>query len=126
MGGSVLESRVGEHISYLQGLAASGNMEGIKDYLQNAWSDIDYITPMRFCENERRKICLKIYHKNRKLCIDIRNTCQKEPIFKNEIPVSKQLGHGYGTKSMVHIIEKHEGICRFSYEDGWFIFQAII
>lgn len=173
------------HFSYLHGLAASGNMEGIRNYLHNAWLDIDDITPIRFCENEtlnlllsayftkakqreiqlitdiafsdfsvfsdtelcslfsnalenavyaceeisekeKRKICLKIYHKKRKLCIDIRNTCQQEPIFKNEIPVSKQLGHGYGTKSMVHIIEKHEGICRFSYEDGWFIFQAII
>lgn len=173
------------HFSYLQGLAANGNMEGIKEYLHNAWSDIDDITPMRFCENEtlnlllsaystktkqrdiqlitdikfsdffifsdtelcslfsnalenavhaceeirekeKRKIILQIYAKNQKLCIDLRNTCQKEPIFQNDVPASKKIGHGFGTKSMVHIIEKHAGICRFSYENGWFIFQAIV
>ena len=173
------------HFSYLQGLAVSGNMEGIKEYLQNAWSDIDNITPVRFCENEtlnlllssysakakqrdiqfitdikfsdfsiftdteicslfsnalenalhaceeivereKRKIILQIYSKNQKLCIDLRNTCQKEPLFRNEVPISKKKGHGFGTKSMIHIVEKHEGIYRFSYENGWFIFQVIV
>nr|MBP6143279.1 GHKL domain-containing protein [Proteocatella sp.] len=33
-------------------------------------------------------------------------------------------GHGYGTKSMVSIVEKHGGVFRFMAEDGWFIFQA--
>lgn len=173
------------HFSYLQGLAVSGNVEGIKEYLQNAWSDIENITPIRFCENEtlnlllssyatkakqrdiqfvtniefsdlsvfsdteicslfsnalenaihaceeimereKRKIVLQIYSKHQKICIDLRNRCQKEPLFRNEVPISNRQGHGFGTKSMVHIIEKHEGIYRFSYENGWFIFQVIV
>ncbi len=34
--------------------------------------------------------------------------------------------YGFGTKSMVHVVEKHGGICRFSLKDGWFIFQATV
>ncbi len=61
---------------------------------------------------------------NNKLCIDIRNSYQTEPIFHQGIPVSKEQGLGFGTKSMVHIVEKHGGVCRFLVKDGWFIFQA--
>jgi len=71
-----------------------------------------------------RWIKLRLYSKNRKLCIDIRNSYQVEPVLKEGMPVSAEQGHGYGTKSMVHIVEKHGGVCQFSVKDGWFIFQA--
>jgi len=35
-------------------------------------------------------------------------------------------GHGFGTKSMMYIVEKYNGICQFSVKDGFFIFQATI
>lgn len=41
-------------------------------------------------------------------------------------PVSIEEGHGFGTKSMAHIVEKHGGIFQFSVKDHWFIFQATI
>lgn len=171
------------HLALLQGLAHKGNIEEIKKYLQIAQSDLDSITPMRFCENEtvnlilssfagrakqsgitltidaklsdiltlsdtelcsllsnalenaiqaaekipdsnRRFIKLRMYFKNNKLCLDIRNSYEKEPVFQQGLPVSEKQGHGIGTKSMVHIIEKHGGVFRFSVKDGWFIFQA--
>ena len=58
--------------------------------------------------------------------MDIRNSYHTEPAFHNEIPVSKEKGHGFGTRSMAHIIEKHGGVYRFSASDGWFIFQAAV
>ena len=171
------------HFALLQGLASKECIEEIKEYLRTAQSDMDAITPIRFCENEtvnlilsafvakakqseimmtidaklpdsltfsdtelcsllsnalenaiyaceniadsnERFIKLRMYSKNNKLCIDIRNSYQTEPIFHQGFPVSKEQGHGFGTKSMLHIVEKHGGICQFSVKDGWFIFQA--
>lgn len=171
------------HFALLHNLALKGRIEEIKDYLRAAQSDMDAITPVRFCENEtvnlilssftdkakqsgtmltvdaklpnslpfsdtelcslfsnalenaihacenitdsnKRFIKLRMYSKNNKLCIDIRNSYQTEPVFHLGLPVSKEQGHGFGTKSMVHIVEKHGGICQFSVKGGWFIFQA--
>lgn len=39
-------------------------------------------------------------------------------MFQQGMPISQAQGHGFGTKSMVHIVEKHGGICQFSVEDG--------
>jgi len=75
-------------------------------------------------DTNKRFIKLRIFSKNNKLCIDIRNSCQTEPIFHQGMPLSSDEEHGYGTKSMAHIIEKHGGVYRFSVKDGCFIFQA--
>jgi len=171
------------HFALLQGLASKEHIEGIKEYLQTAQSDMDAITPTRFCGNEtvnlilsafatkakqgsimltvdaklpdllpfsdtelcsllsnalenaihaceqipdsnKRIIRLRMYSKNNKLCIDLHNSCQAEPIFHQGLPVSQEQGHGFGTKSMAHIVEKHGGVFQFSVKDGWFIFQA--
>ncbi len=173
------------HFALLQSLASEERIEEIKKYLKTAQSDMDDITPMRFCENEtvnlilsafaanakqsgilltveaklpdsltfsdtelcsllsnslenaihacekiadcnERYIKLRVYSKNNKLCIDIRNSYHTEPIFNQDFPVSKEQGHGFGTKSMAHIVEKHGGVFQFSVKDGWFIFQATI
>ena len=73
-----------------------------------------------------RYIKLRVYSKNNKLCIDIRNSFHTEPIFHQDFPVSKEQGHGFGTKSMAHIVEKHGGVFQFSVKDNWFIFQSTI
>jgi len=171
------------HLALLQGLASKEHIEEIKEYLRTAQSDMDAITPIRFCENEtvnlilsafaskakqsgilltveaklpdslpfsdtelcsllsnalenaihacenitdsnERYIKLRVYSKNNKLCIDIRNSYHTEPIFHQGFPASKEKGHGFGTKSMAHIVEKHGGVYQFSVKDGWFIFQA--
>jgi len=171
------------HFALLQGLASKEHIEGIKEYLQTAQSDMDAITPTRFCGNEtvnlilsafaakakqgsimltvdaklpdllpfsdtelcsllsnalenaihaceqipdsnKRIIRLRMYSKNNKLCIDLHNSFQAEPIFQQGLPVSKEQGHGFGTKSIAHIVEKHGGVFQFSVKDSWFIFQA--
>ncbi len=78
----------------------------------------------KIADNNERHIKLRMYSRNNKLCIDIRNSYQTEPIFHKGLPVSKEQGHGFGTKSMARIVEKHGGVFRFSVKDGWFIFQA--
>ena len=171
------------HLTLLQGLAAENRMADIKEYLRTAQSDIDAITPVRFCENETvnlilsayaakaaqagislsseatlpdalllsdtelcsllanalenainaagkvaeregRIIRLRVYSKNNKLCVDVRNTFMTEPEFSEGLPTTPQDGHGFGVKSMARIVEKHGGVYRFMVKDGWFIFQA--
>lgn len=171
------------HFSLLQGMASKEQIEEIKEYLRTAQSDMDAITPIRFCQNEtvnlilssfatkakqleilltvdaklpdslpfsdtelcsllsnalenaihasehipnceKRIIRLRVFSKNNKLCIDIRNRYQTEPIIHEGLPVSREQGHGFGTKSMALIVEKHGGVFQFSVKDGWFIFQA--
>ncbi len=171
------------HFALLQSLASKEQIQEIQEYLRTAQSDMDAITPIRFCENEtvnlilsafaakakqagirltvdtklpsslpfsdtelcsllsnalenaiqaskhipdsnKRIILLRAYSKNSKLCIDIRNSYQIEPDFHQGLPVSNEQGHGFGTKSMVNIIEKHGGVFQFSVKEGWFIFQA--
>jgi signal transduction histidine kinase len=171
------------HLTLLQGLAAENRMEDIREYLRTAQSDIDAITPVRYCENEtvnlilsaytakarqadirlaveanlpdtlpfsdtelcsllanalenavhaagkipqpnKRGIRLRVYSKNNKLCVDVRNTYQTEPVFHEGLPMTGEKGHGFGTKSMARMVEKHGGVYRFSVDNGWFIFQA--
>ena len=49
------------HFTFLQGLASAGRIEGIKEYLNTAQSDIDAITPVRFCENETANLILSAF-----------------------------------------------------------------
>ncbi len=78
----------------------------------------------QIADSNKRYIKLRLYSKNTKLCIDIRNSYQTEPVFHQGLPVSKEQGHGFGTKSMAYIVEKHVGVFQFAVKDGWFIFQA--
>lgn len=173
------------HFALLQGLAMQNRIEELKDYLKTAQSDMDAITPTRYCQNEtvnlilssfvsksvsqntilsvdaqmpeylpfsdtelcsvlsnalenalhacmeiadysRRIIKLHIYSKNQKLCIDIRNRFEVMPQFQNDLPVTSQSGHGYGTKSMATIISRHGGVWQFKVVEEWFIFQASV
>lgn len=50
------------HFTYLQALAATGNMEKITEYINNVQSDLDAITPQRFCSNELINLLLSAYH----------------------------------------------------------------
>lgn len=74
----------------------------------------------------RRYIKLRVFSRNNKLCIDIRNSYQIEPVFRQDHPISNEANHGFGTKSMVYVIEKYVGVYRFFVQDGEFIFQATI
>jgi len=67
-----------------------------------------------------------LHIRNTKLCVEIRNTYQNEPEFRDGMPVTSKAEHGIGTKSMVHIVEKYCGIYKFATKDGWFIFQATL
>ncbi|HOK42247.1 MAG TPA: ATP-binding protein [Thermoclostridium caenicola] len=54
------------HIAVMQSMAAEGNLEKIKNYLKVTQSDIDAITPIRFCENETVNLIMSTFHSKAK------------------------------------------------------------
>ena len=69
---------------------------------------------------------LRIYEKNQKICILIKNSYDIPPVFVNDLPISREKNHGIGVKSMVYVVEKYKGIYQFSAKDGVFIFRTIL
>lgn len=49
------------HFAILKGMASEGSIEKIKTYVNIAQSDIDTITPIRFCENETVNLILSTF-----------------------------------------------------------------
>ena len=49
------------HFTYLQALAGTGNLDKIQEYIQTVQSDLDAITPKRFCSNELINLLLSAY-----------------------------------------------------------------
>lgn len=49
------------HFAILHSMASEGSIEKIKTYLNTARSDIDEITPLRFCENETVNLILSTF-----------------------------------------------------------------
>lgn len=80
----------------------------------------------RIEDSDKRYMMLRLFSKNNKLCIDICNSYHTEPVFTLGIPVSPEKGHGFGTKSMAYIVEKYNGLYRFSVTNGLFVFQATL
>lgn len=73
-----------------------------------------------------RTIRLHIFEKDSRLCIRLSNSYEQEPLFQNQLPISRDAGHGIGTKSMISVVEKYGGIYHFSAADKTFTFQAAL
>ncbi len=93
----------------------------LSNAIENAMNACDKIT-----DNKERFLKLRMYSKNNKLCIDIRNSYNTEPVFNQGLPVTDKKDHGIGTKSMIYIVEKNKGVYQFFAKDGIFTFQVII
>lgn len=69
---------------------------------------------------------VSVYEKNRKLFLQMINSCGEEIIFDEGIPVSGRSGHGIGVRSICAIVERYGGIYTFLAEDGQFILRISI
>lgn len=61
-----------------------------------------------------------------KLLIEIKNPYAGVLLMEDNIPVSREKPHCYGCRSIVTIVQKYNGICTFSGEDGIFILRVAI
>lgn len=71
-----------------------------------------------------KKIIFKLFEKNDKVCISIRNTFGKVPVFEGSFPVNHAEGHGVGVKSIVRVLDKYNAVYDFSVDGEMFVFQS--
>lgn len=63
------------------------------------------------------------YEKNGRLFLKISNTCKDNVAFNGRLPITSKAGHGFGTKSILGIVESHGGLYNFSVKDNQFTLQ---
>lgn len=64
--------------------------------------------------------------RHNKILIEIKNPYRDEITFRNELPVAKEEGHGYGCKSIRDITQKHSGICTFEAQNNIFTLRVVL
>jgi len=89
--------------------------------LENAINACDAI---QCPKNRRINIMCKVNKK--KLYIQISNSFIGEVEFGDEIPLSKNENHGFGTKSIASITRKYQGMYSFTAQNGVFTASVII
>lgn len=81
------------------------------------------------CRKENRKIWMSIQNINEMFLMNLKNTCETEPIEKNNKFVTHKKNvdrHGLGVESVRRIMEKYQGEISFEYKNGFFEVSIII
>lgn len=73
--------------------------------------------------NSQRIIQVHAYQKGERTFVQVRNPYIGQIEFKDALPVSMELGHGIGTRSIVMTLERYAGLYSFEAADGWFTFR---
>ncbi len=64
--------------------------------------------------------------KQDKLLIQFTNSYAVAPVFEHNLPITEKENHGYGTKSIVAIVHKHQGLTSFEAREGIFKLNIIL
>lgn len=118
-----------------------GKEQGVHLEIQLATTDFSGFDQLHLCsllsnglenalkfskQHETPKVFLEIFREKHQLSIFIKNNFGKLPEFNNLRPITKEQGHGYGTKSMAAIVEEYQGFSEFYVEYGYFVFRATL
>ena len=74
----------------------------------------------------KRKINFMLKSQDGKLLLSVKNPFADMPVFSGGLPVSKEKGHGYGTQSIMYLIELMGGNCQFTTDGTSFIVRIVI
>ena len=78
-----------------------------------------------FPRKQRKIICKCIC--NPKMMLEISNPCCDAIAFSEDgLPLSKEEGHGIGTRSIMAFCKKYDAFCSFKIEDGWFHLRIVL
>ena len=80
-------------------------------------------------EPERRLVSLNVRRSGTMCVINVENSCDVAPAFRDGLPVTTKAdagSHGFGTRSMRGIVERHDGVLSFGCEDGIFHVDALL
>lgn len=81
---------------------------------------------MRLPEGKDKEIEVTAKFIDYRLRIQVKNTCQEDILFEEELPVTQKTGGGTGTKSIVYTAERYDGTAGFSVKNGRFITQIVL
>ncbi len=74
--------------------------------------------------SENKTLSIKAFLEDGITYLEIKNPCSQTVCFENGIPQSTRENHGYGTKSIVRLVENHGGMYSFVLENGYFVFRC--
>ena len=80
-------------------------------------------------EPERHLVSLNVRRSGTMCVINVENSCDVAPAFRDGLPVTTKAdagSHGFGTRSMRGIVERHDGVLTFGCEDGIFHVDALL
>lgn len=80
-------------------------------------------------EPERRLVSLNVRRSGTMCVINVENSCDVAPAFRDGLPVTTKAdagNHGFGTRSMRGIVERHGGVLTMGCEDGIFHVDALL
>lgn len=91
----------------------------VSNTLENAYNELGILS------EKEKKVELLFRQHNGMLIYSVSNTCRKDFVLEGDRPESKHgEAHGFGTKSIVSIVEDHHGLVDFRAKDG--IFEIMI
>jgi sensor histidine kinase regulating citrate/malate metabolism len=80
-------------------------------------------------DEDGRLIHILVFERQGFLNISFDNTCSKNVVFENGFPVSDKgdpVYHGFGLKSVCHIVNKYGGVLEFQQEKPWFQVRILL
>ncbi len=92
----------------------------LSNALENAINAVSMLADMQ------KNIHVLLEMNNGRLLFQVKNPCNEDITFFNELPQAKREGHGFGTQSIKNIVETLGGVCQFSVVDGFFILRVVI
>lgn len=92
----------------------------ISNLLANAW------TACLSYKDSGRFIAVSVVTTENQLLLEVKNSVNGSVNFLNGLPVSTKEGGGTGTISMMRIVRKYVGMCRFKQEGDTFIVQIVL
>ena len=73
-----------------------------------------------------REISVTVKFIDKRLRVQVENTCRPDIVFDGELPVTQKHGGGTGIKSILYTAERYDGTAGFSVVDGKFITQVVL
>jgi len=74
----------------------------------------------------KRTVSVTLQARQQNLLLSIQNPYQGEVLFENGYPVSSTEGHGFGTRSILSIVNKHSGQVSFTAHNGLFLLRIML
>jgi len=92
----------------------------ISNLLENAW------IACQGCVETGRYIVISADTTENQFFLEVKNSVREEVRFTDGMPVSTKKGGGTGSKSIMHIVHEHSGMCRFKQEGNEFVVQIVL